>query len=375
MNTPPSFCICEDAQDIYNCPLHRLDLCTCDEEADHICSHCHHAGLTPPEHSATDEVPVLSDETGNASTTEGLRDLYGSHLEDGGPSSSATSRSPGDQWELVSNSGLQHTNLVRGENSSHGDSGDEATSSGQQPPVRSKHKLRGDLLRPEGTTGTLRMEQQSTQPTTTQQHSGRDRESQSGQPRKEMDNYTQWKASSSFCWGYFRPTTFLLNVSRTKRGIRYTNGANTAPHGGKAGRTPDFVLADHTRDDFPHFHVLARGCTKEAARRALRRVGEYFRLDGVESHHLRTTMQHVHDPDNALFYLAKYGFDNIHYNGTVWDPLRMWLEAFPRSTRDDCLNAFQSRRQQDKDSRNGTLNDLRIYVQDSTTYAPAQKHI
>ena len=119
---------------------------------------------------------------------------------------------------------------------------------------------------------------------------------------KEVDHPKGIGQKTAHCF-YFRKTNLTPRFTRGKRGPILAN-AN-----GKAVRAPEFVLADHTRDTMPHYHVLF--CTSKTGSygKPFQRIGSYLGLDYTEIQHAKATCQKVQDLDNFLMYLNKYGTD------------------------------------------------------------------
>jgi hypothetical protein len=74
---------------------------------------------------------------------------------------------------------------------------------------------------------------------------------------------------------------------------------------GTTGRSPEFVLCDHTRDQFAHYHELFFSSQENVHFQTLQRISRYLGLSELEVLHLRKTTQKVHGMTDAIMYMAK----------------------------------------------------------------------
>lgn len=150
-------------------------------------------------------------------------------------------------------------------------------------------------------------------------------------------------AGKNHYFGYFRATSFQLEFATKK------NGRPTIKRVvGKSARSPDFVIADHTRDRMPHYHILFATSKSTAPRRATTRIGQYLGLSEIELIHYNRTLQRIGSLSDALLYMAKYGIDNVYFMGAYWERQEQIIAQWDRTTLDDCLNHMQADRQERK---------------------------
>ena len=160
-------------------------------------------------------------------------------------------------------------------------------------------------------------------------------------------------------WGYFRTEAYTPQFTKTSRGKPKLASAN-----GSTARAPEFIIADHTRDDMPHFHVLFLVNSKSSHVRTLTRIREYLGLTASEFTHLKTSLQMVHDIESVILYLNKYGVSLLYSSCKFWTDQLDIISQMPTDTLIDCLNIIQSRRAMNKPDYHNRRTELTTWIKD-----------
>ena len=113
---------------------------------------------------------------------------------------------------------------------------------------------------------------------------------------------------------------------------------------GRSTRAPEFLAADHTQDDIPHWHIMFRGIKKKTPGIVLNRIIQYLGLTESERRDLISSLQEVYDIDTLLLNLSKYGTNLMFGTGVTWQHELQRIDDIPKTTLESCLNIDQARR-------------------------------
>ena len=139
--------------------------------------------------------------------------------------------------------------------------------------------------------------------------------------------------------GFFHVQDFTPRFVQNQQGERKLGRSD-----GRATRAPEFLAADHTQDDQPHWHIMFRGIENKSAGKIMNRIIQYLGLSGFEQRSLYSSLQKVHDIDTVLLNLSKYGTNLMFGTGVTWQQQLMRIDNIPKKPLEDCLNIDQAKR-------------------------------
>lgn len=176
-----------------------------------------------------------------------------------------------------------------------------------------------------------------------------------------LDHLDNREETSTY-WGYFRVETFQPRFATTRK----SNRIRLANSRGQCQNSSDFLLADHSRDDMPHYHILFKCCPRTSYGKVLKRIARYLGLTPGEQLHLENTLTPCDNVRRCILYMMKYGVE------LVWPAGRFFLKHYynlvnsiPEETLGDCLNIIQARRARTKHEGN-TMLDKKMEEHKST---------
>ena len=280
-------------------------------------------------------------------------------------------RSLSKQREPSPISRRRHSRSVSSSSSvSSGTSRSSSSSSGSSSIERKQHLVHADGRDP------------TPQPSKHSKNKGGVKRGSSPNPTKKIkplpDNPKdqEGQRKSVYYWSYYKcpPVDTETDGSRRNLGGRPGIDPDTKRLRG-ASRTPRFILADHTGDEYPHCHILL-DCSAGGGTRGLRRCLAFLQATPVQIAEATANLQRVVLIEKCVAYMGKYGPDTIFFYGKGWDVLKKMI-CETDGIAGPC-HAFEKARNEQKSkiinsnlSKRNMMDDVRDHIMTSQT-APYQ---
>ena len=177
---------------------------------------------------------------------------------------------------------------------------------------------------------------------------------------------------SVYYWSYYKcpPADTSADGSGQHMGGRPGIDPDTKRLRG-ASRTPRFILADHTGDEYPHCHILL-DCSAGGGTRGLRRCLAFLQATPIQIAEATANLQRVVLIEKCVAYMGKYGPDTIFFYGKGWDVLKKMIHetdgvAGPCHAFEKARNEQKSKLINSNLSKRNMMDDVRDHIMGSQT--------
>ena len=160
--------------------------------------------------------------------------------------------------------------------------------------------------------------------------------------------------------GFFHVETFTPRIITTQRGKQPTLGRAD----GQFIRPPDFLAADHTQDNIPHWHIMFKCVTKKKYMRCLERIIEFLDLSKVEKMQLKSTLQEVKDKNKTLLHFTKFGIHLLFPSATSWQEEIEQINNLPQSLHQDAINNEKPRAETTNKRRLELIKNIKLMIRE-----------